>query len=149
MLQDVPDRKLGSMVRISGLFHLPSSSSFKYIWFTRGPVSLPDILVCLGANGSKYIRNWKIRATYKWGMNCGDITHWSDHHWSQHFLGHPSGALLEVGLATLRLVRVKWGYKTPYKLPYKWLTGGCFTPISGVKYHPTYTSRSLTVRPWK
>ena len=37
--------------------HLP----VPYIFGSRGWVSLPDILACLGAKGSKYMGNWKIR----------------------------------------------------------------------------------------
>ena len=60
---------------------LPSSSSSPYIWFTRGRVSLPDILVCLGANGSKYIGNWKIREN--------DFTHETYDFFSETFKNMP------------------------------------------------------------
>ena len=42
--------------------HPSSSVRSLYMWFTRGLVSLPDILACLGARASKYVGNWKMRA---------------------------------------------------------------------------------------
>ena len=63
------------------------------------------VLWCPRKLGSM-VSKWVISPTYKWDINWGEITHWSDHHRSDHFqrdiqVGQKSGTNFKTSSTSL------------------------------------------------